>query len=225
MKLVAANKIKTYVKETYGSMDLELSEVAYNFKIGGYYAIASSKTSEDTHFEVTYVKGNVSDYYKYDVPTMWNTFQRLDEEYRNKVEPIIADNMPYQFDMIIGGLDKEGSYGDGKLSLDIAFDLGNMPLSQYVTVYVYAENLSWDNVAKMALELDALLMANGFTIDQYDVILEKPAGEEDKPKESLGVYEFPRKLLSSDNLPKVMEEHQRKWELEGEKIKNEEKNS
>lgn len=220
---IADKAIRAYVEETYPEMDLEVGKTSYNFKFSEYGARVQSTTSEDTHFYVSYTNSRgISDSYEGDVEECWNTFLRLDQEFSHIVEPIIEEKLPYEFDMVIAGLDKEGLYNTGVLTLDMPLDLDHIPLDTYVTIYVYSENMSWDHVAEVSLELDALMVQNNLQIDEYSVILETPKQEERKSYEYLGIYDFPRELLGEKNLPQVMKSHYEKWEEEGSKLKAQE---
>ena len=219
-KAIASHKINDYVKENYHDLDLELSKTSYNFKFDEYFAIAQSKTSADTHFDISYSKGNVTDTYSTDVLSGWNTFQRLDEEFNRVVEQLITDNLPYDYDMLFGGLDKKGEYQSKNLSLDMKLDYTKLPLDGSITAYIYTEDVSWENVAKISLEIDKLMKANDIRIDQYDVILEPLSRKEDKTGDSLGIYEFPQSLFAEDNLPQIMKGYYEKWEAEGDAKKN-----
>lgn len=218
-KAIASNSIKAYVADNYEDMGLELSETTYNFKFDEYTATAQSQISEDTYFNLYYTNGKVTDAYEGDVLSGWNTFERLDDEFRIIVEPMIEEKMSYDFDMVIAGIDKEDEFSSGALTLDMDFDLHNIPLSTYVTVYVFSDDVSWDNIAKVAVELDNLMIENEIKIDQYDVILKPTSEKVEKKGESLGVYDFPQELLAQDNLPKVLQEYFEKWEREADASK------
>ncbi len=64
------------------------------------------------------------------------------------------------------------------------------------------------------MELDRLLEKNQLAAQEYTVVLKPLTAKEEQQGECLGVYNFPRELLQSDNLPKVMEEQYRRWEEE-----------
>lgn len=224
-KALAQKNVKKYVEENYKNLNLEIGETNYNFKSSNYYTFVQSKDSIDTNFSIfSGINGKViMDSYEDNVLSYWNTYIRLDEDYRNIVEPLIENNLEYNFDMVIAGLDKLDKDSE-KLTLDMKFDINDIPLDEYVTVYLYTDNLTWENVAETALCLDNFLKEHNLNIEKYTVVLKPTSEIEEKKGEYWGVYDFPKNLLKSENLPKVMEEHFNNWNEEGEKIKNSEIN-
>ena len=65
------------------------------------------------------------------------------------------------------------------------------------------------------LELDKMLTDENLNIDKYTVVLDNK--EDKSSSQSIGVYDFDRKLVNSDNLPKVMEDYYNQWEKENDK--------
>lgn len=65
------------------------------------------------------------------------------------------------------------------------------------------------------LELDKMLTDENLNIDKYTVVLDNK--EDKSSSQSIGVYDFDRKLVNSDNLPKVMEYYYNQWEKENDK--------
>ena len=94
------------------------------------------------------------------------------------------------------------------------YDIYSGKIPGSVTVYLYAQELSWERVAETAAELDRLLEKNQLAAQEYTVVLEPLSAKKERHGESLGVYDFPRELFQSDNLPKIMEEQYHRWEEE-----------
>ena len=65
------------------------------------------------------------------------------------------------------------------------------------------------------LELDKMLTDENLNIDKYTVVLDNK--EDKSSSQSIGIYDFDRKLVNSDNLPKVMEDYYNQWEKENDK--------
>lgn len=86
----------------------------------------------------------------------FNTWVRFEEEFSQAVVPIIEKGLPYEFDMVLATLNKSDS-DITSLTLDMEFDLYNIPLETSAIIYPYTEDFTWDNVAKIATELDALM--------------------------------------------------------------------
>jgi len=92
-----------------------------------------------------------------------------------------------------------------KLKIDMIFDLENIPFEQEITLYIYEENRTWERLAEVILEVNELMEEKNLDISKYTIVLGEPRGNESKVRESLGVYDFPKELLDSSNLPKVLE--------------------
>lgn len=213
-KALAGRAVGRHLEERYAGLNLEVEKVQYSFKFGQYMAFAQSTTSQDTHFSIYCDSwGNIlgDDYDSY-VRSGWNTMQRIGEEYAEAAEALIQSQLDYDFDMVIADLNHDGSYPLSNLQLDMTYDIHSGAIPGSVTVYLYAQELSWEKVAEVALRVDTLLEKNQLAPDDYTVVLKPLSEKEDKRGESLGVYDFPRELLQSKNLPQVMEEQYRQWE-------------
>ena len=217
-RAMAQHSIEKYVEETYPDLELTVDRARYNFKFGEYFAIASSPTSQDTFFAVHWRSGKVAwDDYESNVLQRSNTYFRLCRAYRDAVEPLIEEGLPWDFDMVLADLDSSGELDPQLLPLDMEADPYHLPLDTEISIYRYVGEVSWEAVAETALELDAFLRENGFEPDIYSVVLEPGARKEDRTLDTLGVYDFPRELLASEDLPRVMEEHFIQWEQSWEK--------
>lgn len=146
---------------------------------------------------------------KENVLSKWNTRLRLETEYSNYVKKIIKDNLDYDYDMIIPSTFGEEEKDDqlSKLEIDMNFDLENIPFDQEITIYIYEENRSWERLAEVILEVNKFMEDKKLNIAKYSIILEEK-GEEGKPSmdDPIGVYDFPKELLASEDLPKVLED-------------------
>ena len=100
--------------------------------------------------------------------------------------------------------DKEEDVSD--LEINMIFDFHNIPFDQYITIYIYEENRTWERLAEVILEVDELMEEKNLDISKYTIVLEETRGNESKIRESLGVYDFPKELLDSEDLPKVLED-------------------
>ena len=213
-RALAQRAVERYAAEQYGSLDLEVGKVQYSFKFGNYTAYLQSETSPDTAFYVSCgSRGNVlEDGYDSYVRSGWNTMQRISEQYAHAVESLIRSQGDAELDMVSAELNRDGSYPLSRLQLDMTYDIYSGEIPGAVSLYLYAEELSWEKVAQAALRLDSLLSENRLPADEYTVVLKPLSAKEGRRGEYLGVYEFPRELLQSDDLPEVMEQHYRLWE-------------
>ncbi len=204
---LAQDSAQRYIDAHYSAFDLEISKASYNFKFDTYMVRATSKTSPDTHFSIDVDSfGHVeSDDYEGSVLSGSNTYRRLNEGYEDFVEPYIEKNMPYDFDMIIAQLDDREPSAMAKLKRDATYDVAEMPMKGLITVYLYSDDLSWENVAKVTLELNALLEKANLDVTEYTVVLEPLIEKTENRGESFGIYDFPKEKLKNPDLAKEME--------------------
>ncbi|WP_312831902.1 YfjL-like protein [Sedimentibacter saalensis] len=205
---IASGKIKDYAEANYNDMDLELSEVKYNFKNSAYGCHVQSRKSEDTNFYIGYSHGRVSDDYEYEVANHFTTYRRLSKDFNDMVTHIIEKEYPYETTLIIGDL-----LGDTQqLTPDAPLNLKDMPLQLLLNVSVLSDNQSDEHLAALLLELHQLLLSNDITIDEYTIRLEEPMPEEKKPGSGSNVYllNFPSKNITGDKeaLINAMRNHQ-----------------
>lgn len=213
---LAHNSAQAYIEENYKELNLELGKASYNFKFDHYMVRASSKTSPDTYFSIDVDSfGHVErDNYRGSVLSGSNTYRRLNEGFEDFVEPFIEKNMPYEFDMIIAQLDDREPSIMKQLERDATYEVTDMPMECLVTVYLYSDDLSWGNVAKITLELDALMEKGDLEVAEYTVVLEPLVEKTENRGESFGIYDFPKKMLKSPDLAKEMEAFFKIWNQE-----------
>jgi len=213
-KTLATRTANKYVEEKYPDLELYREETYYNFKDGNYGVKYTDRKSKDIHFTIgTDYLGRLSyDGYERDVLSKWNTRYRLEREYSDYVENLIRDNLDYDYDMILPSTfgDKEEDVSD--LEIDMIFDFHNIPFDQYITIYIYEENRTWERLAEVILEVDELMEEKNLDISKYTIVLEEKVEDgEMKSKESIGIYDFPKELLDSEDLPKVLEDFFNKY--------------
>lgn len=90
-KLLAHRAAEKYVEREYSEHNLDVENVFYNFKIGGYDVTVQDKNSKDVRFSVIYKSGEgvVSDDYKYMVTERGSTLARLEEEASESIKPCV----------------------------------------------------------------------------------------------------------------------------------------
>ncbi|MEG0370818.1 MAG: hypothetical protein RR645_00830 [Clostridium sp.] len=214
-KVLATSSVEKYVNEKYPNLNLKVESAKYNFKNNGYSSKAHSSSSVDTHFDVYCdLIGNITrDSYEESINKRFNTLERLDEEYRKVVVPKI-EKLGYDFNMILAGVQANGNELLD-IPLDMKLDLNKLPskrLITYVTVYIYSDDFTWDNVARTALAIDKAMENERLNISKYTVGVYPTSFKEGKTYESIGVYDFDSKLLKSKDLPGFMKNYSEKME-------------
>ena len=107
-KAIAQRNAEKYIEKTYPNMDLKIERVMYSFKIGDYIALVKSPTSIDTHFDIDIsLTGKIlRDSYEDYVLSGWNTWQRIDWEYRKMTDKVFdGPNFPYVSHISFGSLE------------------------------------------------------------------------------------------------------------------------
>lgn len=205
---IASHKIRDYAAVTYPMLDLELSEVKYNFKNSAYGCHVQSKKSEDTKFYIGYSHGRVSDDYEYEVANHFTTYRRLSKDFNDMVTDIIEKEYLHETTLIIGDL-----IGDTQqLTPDVPLNLNNMPLQLSLTVNILSDVRNEGQMSALLLELHRLMLSKDITIDQYTLRLEEPVPEESKPGSGNNLYleNFPAKNITDDqeSLTSIIRKHQ-----------------
>ena len=190
--ILADNAAHKYVEEKYSHMDVYVEKVGYSFKFPSYYAIVRSNSSIDTHFTVYITMDGKVEYDTYEsVLDGWNTYQRIDEEYREKVDAMWDDSvMPFQVNFGYGTLemDEKELYGYkpipygikvSELELDKDYDVLELGKSAgHIVVYAYSEEITIEKMSEYMLAVKAEMDKAGITFYAMDFVLRVPVGEE-----------------------------------------------
>lgn len=234
--MIVDHHAKEYIKENYSNYKFDISSSSYNFKDGHYVVSIQDQNSIDTHFTLEYDwQGElINDHYD-DVISGFNTFYRLEEEYRKLVEEVMeATDFPLpKNDIQFGTLqDKEdneemicAAFGieKSKLILDKEYDLKEIGKDAGVIVcYVEDQDVSIKNTRQMLLKLKAYLHQNDIYFYAVDFHLGRSNDEE-----SIDLLKFLSSDIYSKDLDKRIEKGIRKTEKyyqEQDKIKEEEIN-
>lgn len=197
-KAIAKNTANKYVAEHYANRDFVVDNVFYNFKDGYYHAEVVSPSSIDTHFSVSvYLNKVAGDSYEDYVLSGWNTYERIDEQYRNMVEDVFSsENFPLRSDIDFGSIEMyneegptsfdEPDYGVklSELELDKEYDIKQLAKTTGHIVY-YAQ----DNEVSFAKASESLLIIKD-ALDKADIpfyaidfVLEKPRNASGSPSD------------------------------------------
>lgn len=190
-KMIVNKKAKEYVNKNYNDLDLRLEDAVYNFKDGRYFVRARSDKSIDTHFEINFTgTGKVHyDNYKDNVLSKWNTWQRINSEYRKLVD-IVVDDFPDTIDIAYGQLlDKNNNFSH--LELDKKYDIKEIGRNQgHLVLYFetqYQDKETMIDGLKYAKEI-----FDDYNLPFYsvDITLQKPKDEKQNYEEGLMVKDF-----------------------------------
>lgn len=171
--MMANRAIKEYVNENYSELDLEIEKAIYNFKLGAYMARVQSRTSRDTKFPIYYSNGRVQrDEYNNYVLGMYNTLQRLSEEYSQRAKELLINELDYKFNYVRVMYDKD-SYGQNQsfLKLDMEFDK-NLPLHTQVTLGLDLQDTTLETIAEVFINSHRVFKTNGYNFNRYNLYAE-----------------------------------------------------
>lgn len=169
---LAERAINKYIEESYASLNLQVEKPVYNFKDGAYMARVKSNTSIDTNFSVQYRNGEVYyDSYEDNVLGLFNTIQRLSDEYTSLVRDIIGNDLGYGDNNTWVDYD-DNIYENSEhvLELDMKFDR-ELPISARVVVNVEIDNPSLQEAASILVEAHKAFKENRCYFQEYDLFV------------------------------------------------------
>lgn len=249
-KMLAERTAEKYIEENYSNMELELTDATYSFKSSNYYVDVKSPTSIDTHFTISLsALGKVEgDYYENSVLQKWNTFERISNSYRTKVEAIFdQSDFPYAsticFADLVGRTAEEVSRDEESfgpiygliiedLELDKDYDIAELgKTAGSVVFYAEDEDVSVKRAAEILLDIKSILDQENLPFYTIDFVLEKPRKEDEKPMRdavTVSVNEFLYSDIYEEGLEqritdaaKALEEYYKEQDAEKEKIESE----
>ena len=190
-----------YIEKTYPDLDLQVEMVNYSFKTGSYFAYVKSQTSIDTHFDLDIsLTGTIlRDSYVNYVLSGWNTWERIDSEYRTMVDKVFtAPDFPYISHINFGSIktmeaDREvGSprlvYGISieDLELDKKYDIKELAKTAgNITAYIQSEEVTMKRASEVLLHLKEIFDREEIPFYAMDFVLEKPRKDDGTPNESM----------------------------------------
>lgn len=194
-KFLVTENAEAYITENFEDSDYFIESVSYDFKTGGYYVNIQSPTSRDSSFTVyAATNGKITyDTYESAVKDKWNTANRINDEYWNKVKAIFeSESFPYNDHIAFGEvLFKESGVAQGEtipegavstkdLVLDKTYDVNEFAgKSGRLTVYIYDNDLSVERLAEILLGIKKIFDENNLSFYAIDCVLEYPRPEND----------------------------------------------
>ncbi len=228
-KTLAKQSASKYIQKNYPNLDLTIERVNYNFKTGSYYALVKSQTSIDTHFDLDIsMTGKILyDSYESHVLSGWNTWQRIDSEYRTMVDKVLTSpDFPYDSHIDFGSIEiKEADREIGPirpvyglvledLELDKDYDVKELAKTAgHITIYIESEEVTIKKASEILMNLKEIFDKADIPFYAISFVLEKPRKEDGSPnedREEIGVNHF----LYSDIYEEGLEERVTKAYME-----------
>lgn len=218
---LAVNSADDYIEENYADYDLEIEKVGYDFKSSGYYAYVVSPSSVDTHFSVYFdlLGRPLRDSFD-NVTDGWNTYMRLENEYRELTDSI-EDEIKKEFttDIFYGEVKTSEISDDyvgkepygvvmSELKLDYDYDIKEVAKSAGHIVFYYDETeLTAEKSAERLLELKKIFDKNEIPFFAIDFIAQEPKTEENTSnRKEFSVREFLYSDIYEDGLAERLQE-------------------
>lgn len=206
-KSIAQKTAQTHIDKTYPEKDFTIEDVIFNFKDGYYHANITSKKSIDSHFDIAIYGEKVQyDTYEDKVLTGWNTYQRIDDAYRQMVETVFEDpTFPLTSDIDFGTIEliedgqtydyAEADYGLtlDELELDQTYDMKEIAKTKgHIIYYSQDEDVTIEEAAKQLLTIKQILDDKDIPFYAIDFTLEKPRTKDgpNKDQTTINVANF-----------------------------------
>lgn len=186
-----------YAEEHHPDERAQYSQVRYNFKDSQYYINVTINGSEDEAYTVSYyaARKEYDDDYRWRVIDRYNTWSRLEMEYRSFIDEQLAA-YPIEFELSFGTLDQEMTQIH-HLELNSEIDFYNPPLNTSLIVWIQSEQITVDELEKQLIDLYTHFQRRGIRIDDISLTLRNA----DNHSEDLMVHNFlTERILENPNL-------------------------
>ena len=161
--------IKQYVENNYPLFGLKVEKAHYNFKEGVYMAMTQSEKSIDTKFAIyssggKIVRDNYDDY----VLSMFNTRQRLSDEYSEVVKTLVSKELGFDNNTTIVWYYENPT---DILKLDMKFDK-SLPINAMVDIRLELTDNSTEGIAKVLTDAHKVFVNNDCNFNKYGLYAE-----------------------------------------------------
>lgn len=214
-----------YIQKEYPHSDYLVSKVKFSPTERDYYVRIDSLSSPDSSFYACFsVRGTFkSDTYIDHVVKRYNTYIRLNSEYKQMLDEVFqADDFPYK-DCIVGGslrklhdadtdsLEKDFGLRCTELVLDKSYDVKELAEScGSIVFYAYDEEVTIKHACNMLLDIRSALNKADLPFYAITFVLQKPKNEDGSPNtdssrihitdflySDLYAYELPQRVEAS----------------------------
>lgn len=230
-KWLAENSTEAYLEKHFPDTDYYIDRIAFSFKDTCYHAFILSPSSVDTSFSVTIDMLGKVRYDTFDsVTSGWNTARRLDDEYRELTDTIFESPLfPYQSNIAYGTLEiypreyiedpdipdiPDYTLTQDDLVLDRIYDIRELGAQAgHLIVYVDTNTISFDNAARIMLEIKEVFDGAGIPFYAMDFCLQYPLPTEGlRPDGDVRVEDFLYTEIYEDGMAQRLEDAHRALE-------------
>ena len=183
---LARRNAQAYLAEVYPGTDYVIESVRYSFKSGDYSVLVVSPSSIDTRFTLSLsMTGQLWwDSYQTSVTGRWNTWDRLETEYRALADRVFEDpDFPYDSNIAYGSLWMDQEYGEpappglllSELELDREYDMQKLGAEcGRLCLYVRQEEVTAEAAAEILLDVRRRFDEAGVSFYCIDFVLNGP---------------------------------------------------
>lgn len=176
-RMAARAAARQLIAEQWPDLELEITDVGYNFKTGGYSVRVESGASIDTRFTLDYdsfgrggLYGTLEDWRRE------NAFARAERQYRAQCEELLAPFEIAEADFAYGTLWNEWYTGTPAWAQpDAVFDTAALGRTEgQLVVYVTDDRMNAEAAARWLLRLRQAFDAAGVGFARVDLVLMEP---------------------------------------------------
>lgn len=183
---LARHSAEAYLAEVYPGTDYTIEAIRYSFKSGDYNVQVLSPSSMDTRFTLSLsMTGRLWwDSYQTSVTGRWNTWDRLETEYRALADRVFEDpGFPYDSNIAYGSLWMDQEYGEpappglllSDLELDKQYDMQQLGAEcGRLCLYVRQEEVTAEAAAEILLDVRRRFDEAGVSFYCIDFVLNSP---------------------------------------------------
>lgn len=219
--LLSKNSAEDYIEEKYAEYNLEIEDVAYDFKSSHYYAKVVSPDSIDTYFTVYFDLLGRPKYDTFDnVTSGYNTAVRLGNEYRKLVDSVSEDiSRHFVSDVFYGEIKISDSGEDfvgkipygidlSELKLDSDYDINKIGKEAgHIVIYYEETELTAEKAAERLILLKEIFDKNNINFYAIDFIAQEPkADANSENRNEFVVREFLYSDIYEKDLPIRLQE-------------------
>ena len=223
-KWLAQRSARIYLETEFPGTDYYIDHTNFSFKDTCYHAFVESPSSVDTYFSVCVTMLGQVRYDTFDsVESGWNTYRRLEEEYRALTDTIFENPaFPYQSNILFGTLEMQlrEAFEDpnvtdipdyamviDELVRDKVYDIAQLGAQAgHLIVYVDTDSITYEEAARIMLEIREMFDEAGIPFRAMDFTLQYPLPEEGpRPDGDIRVEHFPCEEIYEEGLVQRIE--------------------
>lgn len=221
-KSLANRSAEKYIEKTYPDMNLELDGAVYDFYDGKYNVLVTSPDFDDVRFsiDISQIGKIVMDSYGEYVGSGFNTWERINIEYRNMVDEIIeSKDFNYNLSSFYGEIkiredEFEDLFGQSyglkikELELDGIYDIKELAReSGHLVLNIEDEKQDAERASEILVDIKNMFDSKDIPFYAIDLSLTESKSEVDSEnRKAFEIREFRYSEINEEGLNKGVEE-------------------